>query len=197
MNRRDRRRAEAQQRGHEGRGTMTKRTRVVPEGYVDEAVIEKLQSSFGAVMNECLPTGTEIINAAARILLGVHVDLTNGDPSATTPEIEARLHKFSKQLQDLIKGAPIAPRKDEVMTTGDPDDLADRQAEAQMRILHVLRELNLVDVPSIGPVVAALTASLLLRVPPKDRPQVARELDCHISAFLRATPAGVVPDHDA
>ena len=66
---------------------MTERRRTVPGGYVDEAVIEKLQSSFGAVMNECLPTGTEIINAAARILtLGVHAHLTKGDPSATTPE---------------------------------------------------------------------------------------------------------------
>jgi hypothetical protein len=75
---------------------MTKRRRTVPEGYADEAVIEKLQSSFGLVCNECLPTGTEIINAAARILtLGVDAHLTNGNPSATTPEIEARLHKFT------------------------------------------------------------------------------------------------------
>ena len=66
---------------------MTKRRRTVPEGYVDEAIIEKLESSFRLVCNECLPTGTEIINAAARILtLGVHAHLTKGDPSATTPE---------------------------------------------------------------------------------------------------------------
>ena len=80
---------------------MTKRR--VLEGHIDEAVIEKLMSSFEPVMNECLPTGLEIINAAARILqLGLHVRLTNGDPLATTPEIEAQLRKFSKELRDLI-----------------------------------------------------------------------------------------------
>jgi len=85
---------------------MTKRRRTVPEGYVDEAIIEKLESSFRLVCNECLPTGTEIINAAGRILtLGLHAHLTYGNPSATTPEIEARLHKFAKQLQDLIESA--------------------------------------------------------------------------------------------
>ena len=94
-------RAQNQQRGE----AMTKRRRTVPEGYVDEAIIEKLESSFGLVCNECLPTGTEIINAAGRILtLGLHAHLTNGNPSATTPEIEARLHKFAK-LHDLIESA--------------------------------------------------------------------------------------------
>jgi hypothetical protein len=83
---------------------MTKRRRTVPDGYIDEAVIEKLLSSFGAVMNECLPTGSEIMTAAARIvILGLHVHLTNGDPSATTPEIQARLEKFADQLRDLIE----------------------------------------------------------------------------------------------
>jgi ABC-type arginine transport system ATPase subunit len=57
-------------------------------------------------MDECLPTGSEITSAAARILmLGVHVHLTNANLSATTPEIEARLHKFAKQLQDLVQAA--------------------------------------------------------------------------------------------
>ena len=81
-----------------------KRRRTVREGYVDEAVVEKLVSGLGGVINECLPTGTEIINAAKRILmLGVHVHLTNRDPSATTPEIRARLERFAKQLHDLIE----------------------------------------------------------------------------------------------
>ena len=83
-----------------------RRRRTVPQGYVDEAVIKKLAASFGRACDECLPTGTEIINAAMRILtLGLHVRLTNGDPSATTPEIEARMHEFSKQLHDLLEVA--------------------------------------------------------------------------------------------
>jgi hypothetical protein len=76
----------------------------------------------------------------------------------------------------------IPDRNGEAMTT-DLDDLADRQVEAQMRILHVLRELNLVDIPSICPIIAALTASMLMRVLPKDRPEVAQELDRHIAHF--------------
>jgi len=85
---------------------MTKRRRVVPEGYVDEAVIEKLMGSFGAVANECLPTGSEVMTAAVRIvMLGLHIRLTDGDPSATTPEIEARLEKFGRQLNDLAQSA--------------------------------------------------------------------------------------------
>jgi hypothetical protein len=84
---------------------------------------------------------------------------------------------------------------EEAMTSD--DNLADRQAAAHIRILHVLRELRLVDVPSVCPVVAALAASMLFRVPPKDRPQVGRELDRQIVNFLQATPAGVIPDHDA
>jgi hypothetical protein len=83
---------------------MTKR--VVRAGYVDEAVIEKLMSSFGDKMNECLPTGSEIMTAAARlIVLGLHVHLTNGDASATTPEIQARLEMVSHSLRDLIQAA--------------------------------------------------------------------------------------------
>jgi hypothetical protein len=79
---------------------------VVPEGYVDEAVIEKLMASFGAVANECLPTGSEVMTAAVRIvMLGLHIRLTDGDPSATTPEIEARLEKFGQQLNDLAQSA--------------------------------------------------------------------------------------------
>src|SRR5262249_17720564 len=94
---------QARAQNQQGGEAMTKRRRTVPEGYVDEAIIEKLESSFRLVCNECLPTGTEIINAAGRILtLGLHAHLTYGNPSATTPEIEARLHKFAKQLQDLI-----------------------------------------------------------------------------------------------
>ena len=85
---------------------MSRRRRVVPEGYADEAVIEKLMGSFGAVMNECLPTGSEIMTAAVRIvILGLHIRLTDGDPSATTPEIEARLEKFGRQLNDLAQSA--------------------------------------------------------------------------------------------
>ena len=83
---------------------MTKRQRTVPYGHVDEAVIEKLMSSFGAAMNECLPTGSEIYTAAVRlIILGLHVHLTNGDPSATTPEIQARLETFGDKMRDLIQ----------------------------------------------------------------------------------------------
>jgi hypothetical protein len=83
---------------------MTERRRTVPHGYADEAIIEKLEMSFGLVMNECLPTGIEIINAAARILtLCLHAHLTHGNPSATTPEIEARL--FTKQLRALLDAA--------------------------------------------------------------------------------------------
>jgi hypothetical protein len=85
---------------------MTQQRRTVPEGYVDEAVIEKLMKSFGSVMNECLPTGTEIITAAGRLLtLGLHVRLTNGNPSATTPEVEAKMRKFTKQLHELLDSA--------------------------------------------------------------------------------------------
>ena len=85
---------------------MSRRRRVVPEGYVDEAVIEKLISSFGAVMNECLPTGSEIMTAAVRlVILSLHIRATNGDPSATTPEIQARLEKFGEQVNDLAQAA--------------------------------------------------------------------------------------------
>ena len=62
---------------------MTQRRRVVPEGYVDEAVIEKLMGSFGRVVNECQPTGSEVMTAAVRlVILGLHIRATNGDPSA-------------------------------------------------------------------------------------------------------------------
>ena len=85
---------------------MSRRRRVVPEGYVDEAVIKKLMASFGTVMNECLPTGSAVMTAAVRIvMLGLHIRLTDGDPSATTPEIEARLEKFGRQLNDLAQSA--------------------------------------------------------------------------------------------
>ena len=170
---------------------MTQRRRTVPEGYVDEAVIEKLMSSFGAVMNECLPTGSEIATAAVRILImGLHVRLTDGDPSATTSEMQARLEKFGGAVGDLMH----AVERGEV--TAD-DDLEARQQGAQVRILYLLRELNLIDAPSISPVIAALAASMMLRVPPEDRLQVGRQLDRQIAQFLQATPAGVVPDHDA
>jgi hypothetical protein len=87
--------------------TEQRRRRMVPEGHVDEAIVEKLVESFGlGVFNECMPTGLEIINAAMRILtLGVHARLTNGNPSATTPEIEARMHKFAKALHDVVEAA--------------------------------------------------------------------------------------------
>ena len=85
---------------------MSRRRRVVPEGYADEAVIEKLMGSFGAVVNECLPTGSEIMTAAVRIvILGLHIRLTDGDPSATTPEIQARLEKFGEQINELAQSA--------------------------------------------------------------------------------------------
>ena len=85
---------------------MSRRRRVVPEGYADEAVIEKLMASFGAVVNECLPTGSEIMTAAVRIvILGLHIRLTDGDPSATTPEIQARLEKFGEQINELAQSA--------------------------------------------------------------------------------------------
>ena len=85
---------------------MTKRRRVVPEGYVDEAVIEKLMGSIGAVVNECQPTGSEIMTAAVRlVILGLHIRARNGDPSATTPEIQARLENFGEQVNDLAQGA--------------------------------------------------------------------------------------------
>jgi hypothetical protein len=85
------------------KGAMTKRKRIVSYGYVDEAVIEKLMSSFGAVMDECLPTPSEIMTVAVRIIiLGQHVRLTHGDPSATTPEIQARLEKLGDQVRDLL-----------------------------------------------------------------------------------------------
>ena len=85
---------------------MTQRRRIVPEGYVDEAVIEKLMGSFGAVANECLPTGSEVMTAAVRIvMLGLHIRLTDGDPSATTPEIQARLGKFGEQINELAQSA--------------------------------------------------------------------------------------------
>jgi len=81
-----------------------KRRRTVPEGYVDEAVIKKLMGSFGAVVHECLPTGSEVMTAAVRlVILGLHIRATNGDPSATTPEIQARLEKFGEQLNDLAQ----------------------------------------------------------------------------------------------
>ena len=76
---------------------MTQRRRTVPEGYVDEAVIEKLMSSFDAVVGECLPTATEIVNAGIRIIgLGLHVRFTNGNSAATTPEIQAVILKLER-----------------------------------------------------------------------------------------------------
>jgi hypothetical protein len=85
---------------------VTKRARIVREGYVDEAIIEKLMMSIGAVVNECQPTGSEIMTAAVRlVILGLHIRATNGDPSATTPEIQARLEKFGKQINELAQAA--------------------------------------------------------------------------------------------
>jgi hypothetical protein len=85
---------------------MTQQRRVVPEGYVDEAIIEKLMGSIGAVVNECHPTGSEVMTAAVRlVILGLHIRATNGDPSATTPEIQARLEKFGEQVNDLAQSA--------------------------------------------------------------------------------------------
>jgi hypothetical protein len=85
---------------------MTKRQRTVRAGHIDEAVIEKLVASFDTVMDECLPTGSEIMTAAARlIILGQHVRLTNGNPSATTPEIQARLEKLGDGIRDLIEAS--------------------------------------------------------------------------------------------
>ena len=83
------------------------------------------------------------------------------------------------------------------MSDDDTDDLRDRQAEAHMRMLLVLRELNLVDVPSVSLVVAALTASMLCRIPPEHHRQVRLQLDRQIAHFLSVPIAGVVPDHDA
>jgi hypothetical protein len=80
-----------------------------------------------------------------------------------------------------------------VTTASDPDDLAARQEQAQIRILHVLREFNLVDVPSICPVVAALAASMMFRVSPEDRPQIREEFDRLVAHFLREPIAGVSP----
>jgi hypothetical protein len=77
------------------------------------------------------------------------------------------------------------------------DDLADRQFEAHIRCLYVLRELNLVDAPSTSLVVAALTATMLLRVPPEHRRQVRRQLDSQVAHFLSGPIADVIPDHDA
>jgi hypothetical protein len=85
---------------------MTKRRRVVPDGYVDEAVVEKLMMSISAVVNECLPTGSEIMTAAMRlVILGLHIRATHGDPSASTPEIQARLEKFGEQVNELAQSA--------------------------------------------------------------------------------------------
>jgi len=62
--------------------------------------------SFGAVAIECLPTGSEVMTAAVRIvMLGLHIRLTDGDPSATTPEIQARLGKFGEQINELAQSA--------------------------------------------------------------------------------------------
>ena len=85
---------------------MTQQRRVVPEGYVDEAIIEKLMGSIGAVVNECHPTGSEVMTAAVRlVILGLHIRATNGDPSATTPEIQARLERFGEQVNELAQSA--------------------------------------------------------------------------------------------
>jgi hypothetical protein len=85
---------------------MTQQRRVVPEGYVDEAIIAKLMGSIGAVVNECQPTGSEIMTAAVRlVILGLHIRATNGDPSATTPEIQARLERFGEQVNELAQSA--------------------------------------------------------------------------------------------
>ena len=90
----------------DGDAAMTKRPRVLPDGYVDEAVVEKLIGSIGAVVNECHPTGSEIMTAAVRlVILGLHVRATNGDPSATTPEIQARLERFGEQVNELAQSA--------------------------------------------------------------------------------------------
>ena len=63
-------------------------------------------SSFDAVVNECQPTGSEVMTAAVRlVILGLHIRATNGDPSATTLEIQARLEKFGEQLNDLAQSA--------------------------------------------------------------------------------------------
>jgi len=104
--------ARGSEEGNEG-DDMTKRQRTVRAGYVDEAVIEKLVASFTTVMNECLPTGSEIATAALRLLiLGHHVHLTNGNPSATTPEIQAQLEKLGNGICGLIQASEQAQRED-------------------------------------------------------------------------------------
>jgi hypothetical protein len=79
----------------------------------------------------------------------------------------------------------------------DDDDLAERQTQAHIQILHVLRDFNLVEVPDIAPVVAALTASMLMRVPWLERTRVEDDLRLYIESLLRTAPAGLVSDHDA
>ena len=79
------------------------------------------------------------------------------------------------------------------MSDDDTDDLRDRQAEAHMRMLLVLRELNLVEAPSVSYVVAGLTAHMLLGVQPEHRRQVRRQLDRQIARFLSGPIPGVVP----
>jgi hypothetical protein len=75
-------------------------------GYIDEAVVEKLLSSFGSKVKECVPTDSEIMTAAGRVLvLGLQTHLTDGDPSATTPEIQAKLEMFGDSLRKLIEAA--------------------------------------------------------------------------------------------
>jgi hypothetical protein len=94
------------ERQRPGAQAMTKRERLVRPGYIDETVVEKLMSGFASKMEECLPTGIEIMTAAMReLMLGLHVDLTNGDPSATTPEIQAKLNMVRDALCKLIQAA--------------------------------------------------------------------------------------------
>jgi hypothetical protein len=79
-----------------------KRERIVPAD-TDEAVIKKLMVSFEAEMKECSATCDEVLHAAARLLiLGLKSGLCYGDPSTATPEIEARLVRFGKELREMI-----------------------------------------------------------------------------------------------
>jgi hypothetical protein len=116
-------------------------------------------SSFDAVVGECLPTATEIVNTGIRIIgLGLHVRFTNGNPAATTPEIQAVILKLERQICNLLDGTTARARSEDAA-----DDLDVRQYAAQMAMLHILRDHNLVEVPDLCFVVAAMTAAMLRR----------------------------------
>jgi hypothetical protein len=86
---------------------------IVRDGYVDEAVIEKLMASFGAAIDECLQTGSELFRRAAREESADEVErklarLQEFENKARTQAIT--IEGLRSEIEDVKKSAASASR---------------------------------------------------------------------------------------